>query len=107
MRIAVLYAAVDSIYKEYVPLTDVWDERRDARKYDGDYPVIAHPPCHRWGKFAKANYARWGGEHNKPGNDGGTFAAALDAVRRCGGVLEHPATTYAWQEFSLQKPTGI
>jgi hypothetical protein len=83
---------------------DAWPEDRDATKYKGSLPVIAHPPCQRWGKMAKVNYSRWGGEHNKPGNDGGTFESALSSVNRCGGVLEHPAQTYAWGAFCLVKP---
>ena len=83
---------------------DAWDYDRDAMKYVGNNPVICHPPCQLWGKMAKVNYARWGGEHNKPKNDGGMFKFALDTVNRCGGVLEHPAQTYAWKEYGLKKP---
>jgi len=54
--------------------------------------------------MAKVNFARWGNEHNKPGNDGGSFAAALAAVRQWGGVLEHPRGSYAWDAFGLKKP---
>lgn len=85
---------------------DPWDEARDARRYAGPWPVVAHPPCQRWGALGYANYRRWGGDHNRPGNDGGCFAAALDAVRRFGGVLEHPAGSKAWPTFDLVKPTG-
>jgi len=66
--------------------------------------VVAHPPCQLWGKMAKVNFARWGGEHNRPGNDGGLFKFALDTVNRCGGVLEHPAGSYAWKEYGLEVP---
>jgi hypothetical protein len=69
--------------------------------------IVAHPPCQLWGKFARINYARWGGEHNKPGNDGGCFASALENVRKYGGVLEHPADSYAWEAHGLIKPKGI
>jgi hypothetical protein len=89
------------------PGIDAWDEARDARKYHGPNPVVAHPPCNLWVKFAKINYVRWGGEHNKPGNDKGCFKAALAAVRRWGGVLEHPAESYAWPKFGLTEPTAI
>lgn len=83
---------------------DPWDEERDARLYAGPHPVVAHPPCQRWGSMAAANYGRWGGEHNRPGNDGGCFASALAAVRLWGGALEHPANTRAWAAYGLPRP---
>lgn len=83
---------------------DPWPESRDARKYNGPNTVIAHPPCQLWGPMANVNYARWGGEHNRPGNDGGCFKSALDSVNRFGGVLEHPAKTKAWSKYGLTKP---
>ena len=86
---------------------DPWPEKRDARLYQGNDPVIAHPPCQLWGALAAVNYARWGGEHNRPGNDGGCFASALASVNRCGGVLEHPAKSRAFKEYGIAKPTGI
>lgn len=86
---------------------DPWPLERDARKYGGPHPVVAHPPCQLWGSLAAANYSRWGGEHNRPGNDGGTFAAALAAVTKWGGVLEHPAATRAWAAHGLARPLSI
>lgn len=83
---------------------DPWDIHRDARLYPGPWPVVAHPPCQLWVNLAALNYKRYGGEHNRPGNDGGCFSAALDAVRRWGGVLEHPASSNAWAAFALQRP---
>ena len=85
-------------------MVDIWDVSRDARLYAGPYPVVAHPPCNLWSKFAKINYARWGGAHNRPGNDGGCFKFALECVRQWGGVLEHPAYSTAWSHFKLPVP---
>ena len=102
-KIAALFVQPDGCYIN-IPIIDMWPEYRDARKYYGDMPVIAHPPCQLWGKMAKINYKRWGGDHNKPGNDGGCFKFALDTVNRVGGVIEHPAQTYAWNEYGLSKP---
>ncbi len=101
--IAALYVQSRGCYTG-IPGVDPWPESRDARTYAGPHPVVAHPPCQRWGAFAHVNFKRWGGEHNRPGNDGGTFAAALAAVRRFGGVLEHPAYSQAWRVFELQRP---
>lgn len=86
------------------PLCDCWSEDRDARLYRGPLPVVAHPPCQLWTNMAGVNFVRWGGAHNRPGNDGGCFASALTSVRRYGGVLEHPAGSHAWSTFGLLAP---
>jgi hypothetical protein len=98
--IAALYVETDGAY---FGLDDVdpWDAERDARKYDGPWPVVAHPPCQRWGSFAKPNETRYG---YKVGDDDGCFAAALASVRTFGGVLEHPAGSLAWRHFGLPEP---
>lgn len=80
---------------------DLWDEMRDARRYAGPWPVVAHPPCARWCRLAGLVEARWG---HRRGQDDGCFAAALAAVRRWGGVLEHPAYSGAWAAFDLPIP---
>jgi hypothetical protein len=76
---------------------DPWDEERDARTYAGPWPVVAHPPCERWGRYATKNGAL-------EGDDAGCFAKALESVRRWGGVLEHPAGSRAWKYFKLIRP---
>ena len=99
--VAALYVETDGAYIA-LPGVDPWDETRDARTYPGPHPVVAHPPCQRWGRF-------WHGSTAKPhqfkkGDDGGCFAAALQALRLYGGVLEHPADSHAWDAFGLRKP---
>jgi len=81
---------------------EVWDELRDARLYDGPWPVVAHPPCQHWCQLASVNAARY--ETFRIGDDGGCFEAALAAVRTFGGVLEHPAYSLAWFKFGLPVP---
>lgn len=85
---------------------DPWDEQRDARLYSGPYPVVAHPPCQRWGKmwFGQPLQVKKTGERKKKGDDGGCFKAALAAVREFGGVLEHPWGSHAWAHFGINKP---
>jgi len=78
-----------------------WDEVRDARTYSGPHRVVAHPPCSRWCQLAYINQKRYG---HKVGDDGGCFEAALNAVRVYGGVLEHPAFSYAWPAFKIPRP---
>lgn len=96
----------DSIYNNFADC-DCYNEERNALTYHGELPVIAHPPCQLWGALANVNYKRWGGEHNIPGNDGGKFIFALNAVRKYGGILEHPAKSRAWTKYNLTKPSGI
>lgn len=98
--IAALYVETGGVYYG-LPDVDPWDEERDARLYDGPHPVVAHPPCSRWCRLAGLVEARWG--YNR-GDDGGCFAAALAAVRKWGGVLEHPAYSDAWKAHGLNAP---
>ena len=100
VTVAALYVERGGVYWDCEGI-DAWDEQRDARKYDGPHPVVAHPPCARWCRLAGFVEARWG---YKIGDDHGTFAAALDAVRKFGGVLEHPAYSKAWAAHDLNKP---
>lgn len=100
MKVAALYVEPNGVYSG-LPGVDLWDEERDAREYPGPHPVVAHPPCTRWCQLAGLVEARWG---HRRGDDGGCFAAALSAVRRFGGVLEHPAYSDAWAAFGLNRP---
>lgn len=99
-QIAALYVQAGGSYYG-LDGVDPWDEKRDARGYDGPWPVVAHPPCSRWCKLAPVNQKRWGA---MVGDDGGTFEAALDTVRKFGGVLEHPAYSIAWERYGLTRP---
>jgi hypothetical protein len=95
--IAALYVETNGIYYG-LPNIDPWDETRDARTYAGPWPVVAHPPCKTWSLMANCRPL------TASRDDGGCFAAALAAVERYGGVLEHPAHTRAWRTFNLPKP---
>lgn len=101
LTVAALYVETDGAYFG-VSGVDPWDETRDARKYSGPHQIVAHPPCQRWGRF-------WHGSTRKPhqytiGDDGGCFNAALESLRKHGGVLEHPCDSHAWEYFGLRKP---
>jgi hypothetical protein len=81
---------------------ELWDRERDARNYPGPHPVVAHPPCERWGRY-------WHGGPSArvrrvKGDDAGCFEAALRAVREFGGILEHPADSAAWDAYGLASP---
>ena len=92
MNCAVLFARRDSIYKT-IAGCDVYDIDRDATSYNGSLPVVAHPPCRSWGNLA--HFAK-----PRPGERDLAFFA-VEQVRRCGGVLEHPVTSKLWKEANL------
>jgi hypothetical protein len=98
--IAALFVASDGCYFG-LPGVEAWDAKRDARKYAGPWPVVAHPPCERWSQMNRVNAARYG---YKRGEDDGCFASALMSVRRWCGVLEHPAESLAFAAFGLPRP---
>lgn len=73
---------------------DPWGVERDARTYDGPWPVVAHPPCGPWGEL----------RHLYKGNEHDCAPSALAAVRAWGGVLEHPARSKLWPVADLPPP---
>lgn len=90
--VAVLFARADSVYKT-LPGCDVYDIDRDARKWPGGTPVVAHPPCRAWGRLRA---------FAKPRPDEKDLAIfAVDCVRRWGGVLEHPESSSLWTAAGL------
>lgn len=100
--VAALYVDRRGPYFDH-PAVDPWDEARDARLYAGPHPVIAHPPCAAWCRWAALRERDGFG---KRGEDGGAFALALEAVRKWGGLLEHPRHSAAWAHFGLPEPSG-
>jgi hypothetical protein len=99
--VAALFVATNGVYFG-LPNVDPWDRARDARQYPGPHPVVAHPPCERWGRYWGG--APWQTERKTLGDDGGCFAAALAAVRKWGGVIEHPEASHAWAHHGLNTP---
>lgn len=92
--VAALFCRSDSVYRSMG--VDVFDIDRDARTFQLDQPVVAHPPCRAWSRlrhFAKPRHdekdlARW----------------AVHVVRHCGGVLEHPNGSLLFRELALPTP---
>lgn len=99
--IAALYVATGGAYYG-LPDVDPWDVERDARLYAGPWPVVAHPPCERWGRYASGGPSHHG--RFTAGDDGGCFRAAVASVRRWGGVLEHPAGSLAFERHGMPIP---
>ena len=98
--VAALFVETNGCYFG-LPNVDPWDEQRDARQYAGPHPVVAHPPCQRWGSLANVNHKRWG---TVVGSDNGCFESALYAVNTFGGVMEHPARSMAYKAYGLTRP---
>lgn len=98
MKVAVLFARADSIYKE-LPSTDVWDIERDALNWPGNAPVVAHPPCRAWGRLRQFANPRPGEKE--------LALWAVDQIRTHGGVLEHPASSLLWKEKPLPEPGTV
>ena len=99
--VAALFVATDGRYFG-LPDVDPWDVQRDARLYAGPHPVVAHPPCARWGRMAETAFGKKLG--TRRGDDGGCFSSALASVRTWGGVLEHPAGSSAFLASGLLHP---
>ena len=81
--IAALFVERHGVYSGAPSVFDLWDAGRDARLYAGEHPVIAHPPCERWGRYATRHGAA-------KGADGGCFESALQSVERWGGSSSIP-----------------
>lgn len=93
MTVATLYIDPCGPYPRMSGI-DCWDVVRDARKYKGPHPIVAHPPCGPWSK-QRANYR--GLEHD-------CAVRAVEQLYKFGGVLEHPAGSKLWEHMSLPLP---
>ncbi len=58
-KIAALFVESAGVYFEREDI-EPYDITRDARTYAGPHPVVAHPPCERWGRY-------WGGRPEREG----------------------------------------
>lgn len=94
-NVGVLFARADSNYKSLAGV-DVFDAERDARTYDGPWPVVAHPPCRALGRLRTFAAPR--------ADERNLARLAVALVRRFGGVLEHPAGSLLWHDQKLPRP---
>lgn len=91
VAVSALFVRKDSIYKELG--VDCWDAERNALKWPGGNPIIAHPPCRSWGQLAHMA---------KPAEGERELAIwAIEQIRQWGGVLEHPRASKLWKELRL------
>jgi len=92
--VSALFVRRDSVYKELN--IDAWDIDRNALLFSGGNPVIAHPPCRSWGQLSHLAKPRAGEKE--------LAIWAIEQVRNCGGVLEHPRNSKLWKYMSLPMP---
>jgi hypothetical protein len=93
IKVAALYVEPGG---PYYTMADVepWGLERDARRYGGPHPVIAHPPCGPWGEL----------RHLYRGDEHDCAPAAIAATRAWGGVLEHPHKSRFWATVGVPPP---
>ena len=93
--VAALYVDPRGPYPKLV--AEWFDEARDARTYAGPWPVVAHPPCGPWGPM----------KHLCRKQDASCGPHAVEVVRGCGGVLEHPYGSFLWRACHLPRPREL
>ena len=76
-----------------LPNVDPWGVERNATRYAGPDPVVAHPPCGAWGRYSHRCH-----------DDGATGPVAVAQVREFGGVLEHPRHSKLWAHCGIPRP---
>jgi hypothetical protein len=94
--VAVLCCAKNSVYKT-LSNVECYDAARDVRTFAGGMKIVAHPPCRTWSAYC-AHQAK-----PEPGEKE-LGPLCVDWLRKCGGVLEHPAHSRLFDACKLPKP---
>jgi hypothetical protein len=101
VTVAALYVDPRGVYPT-LPGVDVYGLQRngfgelvDATRYQGPWPVVAHPPCGPWAHLKHL--------HGRP-EERPLALRAVEQVRAYGGVLEHPAGSGLWKAAGLPPP---
>jgi len=87
---AALWVDTDTVYRALG--LDCWDITRDANRYPGPGPIIAHPPCGPWGKYRA-----------RCDQDEAHGIRAMQLVHQFGGVVEQPEGSTL---FTMHGSTG-
>ena len=94
--VAILCTAPKSVYHS-LPGVECFGRKRDVRSFVGGMPVVAHPPCRSWSAYC-AHQAK-----PEPGEkDLGPLC--VEWLKKCGGVLEHPAHSRLFSHCNLPRP---
>jgi hypothetical protein len=94
--VAVLCVSAKSIYKQLAGV-ECYDMRRDVRSFAGGMPVVAHPPCRSWSAKCAHQAKPLPGEKE-------LGPLCVEWLRKCGGVLEHPANSRLFAHCGLPRP---
>jgi len=95
--IAVLCVRGDSVYKN-MKGTECYDAHRNAFSFNGDMPVVAHPPCRLWSQLS------YFANSPDPEREKELARHCVRMTRKNGGVLEHPAYSKLWSDMDLPRP---
>lgn len=95
IEVAALFVRKDSAYKAIAGV-DAYDVMRNALSWPGGCPIVAHPPCAQWGGLRR--------QANVDHEEKMHAIRALAAVRKFGGVLEHPRRSSLWDHKCMPKP---
>ncbi len=98
-RVAVLCVAGNSIYHT-IPDVDAYDINRDVRTFDGSLPIVAHPPCRSWSAYCAHQAKPLPGEKE-------LGPLCVDWLKKCAGVLEHPAHSRLFAHCNLPLPGDL
>jgi hypothetical protein len=90
MKYTALFCRRDSDYK-LRQHWDVYDVDRDALTYDGDGPIVCHPPCRFWGRLSHMAGRSGKMTAKQIAKEKSLAPWSVDRIRRVGGILEHPS----------------
>lgn len=97
--VAALCVAARSIYTT-IPGVECYDRKRDVHSFTGGMPVVAHPVCAPWSAFCAHQWKPVAGIKELGPH-------CVDWLKKCGGVLEHPAHSRLFDYCKLPRPGEV
>jgi hypothetical protein len=100
IEVAALYIDERGPYPKLLGADACWGIERDARLYEGPWPVVAHPPCGPWGNLRHMRVPN----RERRVQDADCGPRAFEQVRKWGGVLEQPRGSKLFEECGAPAP---
>jgi len=94
--VSALCVARRSVYRT-IEGVECYDLVRDVRTFRGETPVLCHPPCRSWSAYCAHQAKPLPGEKE-------LGPLCVEWLRKCGGILEHPAHSRLFDACKLPKP---